>query len=170
MALDATVGGVSANSYIDEAAAEIYFETVINSDAWDNATSPNREAALITASRLLDQNVNYFGYIAEDTQAMRWPRTLTYNQDGVEYLDTIIPEKLKNIVCDLALSILENGGYTASTNQFKQMNIGSLLFKYKDPAGDGPFPPNVLEAIKLFGDYIGASTGRQPSTARLQRT
>lgn len=170
MALDATIGGVSANSYIDEADAELYFANVINSDAWDAATAPNRKAALITASRLLDQNVNYFGFIAADTQALRWPRTSAFTQDGVEYSDAIIPEKLKNIVCDLALTILDNGGYTGATNQFKQLNIGSLLFKYKEPGGDGPFPPAVLEAIKLFGEYIGASTGRQVSTARLQRT
>lgn len=170
MTLDATVGGVSSNSYIDETDANTYFESVINSDSWDTASTPNREAALITATRLLDQNIVYIGSIATDTQALRWPRSAAYNQDGIEYSDSAIPEKLKFIVCDLALSILSNGGYTGSSNQFRQLNVGSLILKYKDPNTDGPFPPNVLEAIRLFGEYNGASTGRQVSTAKLQRS
>lgn len=169
MALDATVSGVSANSYIDVAAADTYFASTFKASVWEATSDENKEASLLLATRLLDNNVNYYGYVATDEQALRWPRTSTYDKDGVAYPDNAIPLEFQNIVCDLAISLVENGGYTGSSNQFKQMNIGSLLFKYKD-GGDGPFPPNVVEAIDQFGEYEGPITGRQPMMARLQRT
>ena len=169
MALDATVGGVSANSYISVADADAYFASTFKASVWDAATDESKIASLILATRLLDNNVNYYGDVAADTQALRWPRTSTFDKDGVEYSDTAIPREFQNIVCDLAISLIENGGYTGSSNQFKQLNIGSLAFKYKD-SGDGPFPPNVVEAIDQFGEYEGPSSGRQVSTARLVRS
>lgn len=169
MALDATVGGVSANSYIDVAAADTYFASTFKASVWDSATDEDKIASLMLSTRLLDNNVNYYGDVANDAQALRWPRTGTFDKDGVEYSDTAIPQEFKNIVCDLAISLVENGGYTGSSNQFKQLNIGSLAFKYKD-SGDGPFPPNVVEAIDQFGEYEGPSSGRQVSTVRLVRS
>lgn len=44
----------SSNSYLILATAESYFETRLHKDAWDAATSEEKETVLINATRLLD--------------------------------------------------------------------------------------------------------------------
>lgn len=167
--LDSTVGGPDANSYVSEDDASSYFETMLNAQSWLDARAPTRESALITASRLLDENVNWYGSIASDLQSLRWPRSGVYDQDSREFLTSTIPAGLKNITCDLALYLIENGGYTESTTQFTAINLGPLGLKYKDGSTFG-FPKQVIEALKLFGIYEGPLSGRQASNIKLVRT
>lgn len=89
MAIDATAGGVNANSYITVADADVYFSSRLNSSAWDD--SATQEEALLHACVILEQ-FQYVGIPVTDTihedglndgppyQALKWPRVL--NDDG----------------------------------------------------------------------------------------
>lgn len=73
MAVDATPSGVNANSYINEADADTYFDTRLSSTAWVDATATEQEAALIQSCMILD-SYDFIGEPVTDTQALKWPR------------------------------------------------------------------------------------------------
>jgi hypothetical protein len=86
ISLDATVGGVNANSYLTLAAAELIIEGFVQDDdvtAWATATTDQKNRALFTATQRLDRE-RFLGARATDTQALQWPRT------GVRKPDTYI--------------------------------------------------------------------------------
>ena len=55
--LDATVGGSSANSYCTRAEGDTYHEAHLYATAWTGATSGNKDAALVWATRMLDEQI-----------------------------------------------------------------------------------------------------------------
>jgi len=86
IAINATVGSASANSYLTLAAAqEIIDGFVQDADvtAWASATTDQKNRALFTATQRLDRE-RFLGARATDTQALQWPRT------GVRKPDTYI--------------------------------------------------------------------------------
>ena len=75
MALDATVGGASSDSYLSLTDAEAIAAGTLHTDDWDAADDDDKEAALATATRLLDWMIYWCGAVASRTQALAWPRT-----------------------------------------------------------------------------------------------
>jgi len=106
MALDASVGGVSSNSYVTVVEADAYFLDRSHSDLWSVGLT-NKASILITASRTLDWFIKFKGYKASEAQAMQWPRETVIRADGTEVSSTIIPQELKVAVFELALSSIE---------------------------------------------------------------
>ena len=108
MALDPTVGGADANSYVDVTEASAFFATRLNSEAWTEAgeaSPPTQEAALITATRRLDQEP-WIWKRASTTQALRFPCTGQRDTDGTLVSTDEIPTWLKNATMELALAML----------------------------------------------------------------
>jgi hypothetical protein len=86
IALDATIGGSSANTYLTLADAQAIVDgLVLDADvtAWGTATTDAKNRALYTAAQRLDRE-RFLGARATDTQSMQWPRT------GVRKPDTYI--------------------------------------------------------------------------------
>jgi hypothetical protein len=129
MAVDDTVAGTTANSYIDEADADDYFDTRLSSTAWADATATEQTAALIQSCLILD-SYDFIGVVSSDTQALKWPR---YADDGVSlirnYAITEIPTPIRNAQCEIALWLLQTGGSGVSISAagIKSMKIGNSV-------------------------------------------
>ena len=67
-------GKANANSYADVAGADSYFEGHLYATAWTAATSTQKAAALVMATRLIDAEFQFNGYKLLSTQALQWPR------------------------------------------------------------------------------------------------
>jgi DnaT-like ssDNA binding protein len=125
--IDDTVAGATANSYIDVADADIYFDARLNTTAWDD--SFDQEAALIQACTILDQQ-DFIGVVSSDTQALKWPR---YADDGTSlirnYAITSIPTPIRNAQCEIALWLLQTGGsgVAVSAGDVESLKIGSSV-------------------------------------------
>lgn len=129
MPLDATPGGASANAYVDQTGAGAYFATRMNVASWTAATSAGKDTALMAATARLEQEA-YEGHKASTTQALKWPRQHTYNDDGTAYNDTVVPVPVVRACCELALHFL-NAGATdplvpTGLDQFARVAIGTL--------------------------------------------
>lgn len=105
MALDATVGGASSNSYVTLFEADEYFFDRAHAGDWDNVD--DQESLLVTASLTLDWYVTWKGTRAVETQSMQWPRSDVYDDRGELYAEDVIPQKVKTAVFELALSSTE---------------------------------------------------------------
>lgn len=109
LTLDITVGGPSTNSYVDVATATAYLEGRLNASAWTSSTS--QEVALVEAFRELNLKT-YNGEKANDTQAGQWPRQWAPDPDspwGWYFDSTVIPQRIKDAQCELALEFLKAG-------------------------------------------------------------
>lgn len=115
VSLDSTVGGTAANAYTDEAWATPFLGNQLFSAGWTAVTnSDKRKQALIEATRILD-GFRYPGYRASSAQALQWPRTDAYNQDGDAMLSSsVIPDALKRACALLADWLLDKSA--AGTN------------------------------------------------------
>lgn len=114
MALVATVGGATADSYVTVAAADAHFDTRLNVTAWTGASTADKERALKTATREIDLSA-FQGSPTDTVQALAWPRAYAPNPDpsGLaesDYLDdATIPERVALATYELALAHLNAG-------------------------------------------------------------
>lgn len=128
MALNAEIGSSSANSYVTLDEAEAYFEDRTHVEAWSEFES--QEAALVTASRMLDWFVSWKGYKSSTDQSMLWPRTGVYRKDGSVVEDNIIPLDVKTAVFELALvSLEEDRTEDDPLSGIEQVKAGPLMVK-----------------------------------------
>ena len=158
MALDATLGGASANSYVTVAEADAYFATSFGRTAWGSASAANKEIVLIESTRLLDSLVSWKGYVKSDTQALRWPRTYVPNIDGRYISDSIVPKDVKNAVFELAYSLLSNGGFQASENELAKVKVGPVSIDFSDTVKSNGLPKMVRDMIARWGEYTVVSS------------
>jgi len=145
IAIDATVGGANANSYLTLAAAELVIEGFVQDDdvtAWASATNDQKNRALYTATQRLDRE-RFLGARATDTQALQWPRTGVRKPDTYintyavgfpfrittdYYTDTEIPDQIKKAQCVLAVYLNNNkdGMGLSGIEDYKSVQIGTL--------------------------------------------
>jgi hypothetical protein len=124
MPLDATPGSQSANSYATVAEADAYHLTRLHNAQWSSATNDVKEAALIWAARLLDQET-WKGYRSTELQAMRWPRYDVVDADG--YTLNGVPRILKDSQSELAFLLLQSDRTADSgTEGFSRIKVDVL--------------------------------------------
>jgi hypothetical protein len=173
MALDATPGGISANSYVDVAYADEYFSTRLYSDVWTE-TAP-KENALITATQILEAQITWDGIRARREQALQWPRSLVLDRDGRYYFGNVtsgfyypsdtIPDRVKKATCELAISLIEeNRREEDPMKGFASLALGPMKVVADKTDRKKTLPETVLA---ILGD-IGTVT-LQSAFVELQR-
>ena len=145
IAINATVGSASANSYLTLAAAqEIIDGFVQDADvtAWASATTDQKNRALFTATQRLDRE-RFLGARATDTQALQWPRTGVRKPDTYintyavgfpfrittdYFTDTEIPTQIQYAQVVLATYLNNNpdGLGLSGLEDYKNVKIGSI--------------------------------------------
>lgn len=108
LALVATVGSASANSYSTEAeVAAVMDELLPVPEAWDRADSDTRARAMVKATRILDA-LPWRGERVDDTQVLAWPRVDVPKPSGLYcYESDDIPAPVKDAQARLTLFLLE---------------------------------------------------------------
>ena len=145
MALDATVKGSSANSYVTVVEADAYFDTRLHTDNWDAevSDSTNKVKALQQATRILDSYVKWLGWKSDEDQALAWPRwgichdgreyfecmDWVLRKDGIYSVDAdTIPQAVKDAQCELALYLLGTDAQAvADTAGFKSISVAGAI-------------------------------------------
>jgi hypothetical protein len=159
-AVDATVGGASANSYVTIAEADAYLVARLNAGAWEtDATADEKIRAVIEATRELDR-LSWQGRRASTTQALAWPRYWVVDPDSPSAFNvdsTIIPQRVKDATCELALEFLRAGTTDLAaldpTTGVIEKTVDVLTTRYAEP-GMRPTGlaryPRILRDIQPF--------------------
>jgi hypothetical protein len=153
-------GVVGANSYISADDADIFFEKRLHATAWTDANPDDKEIALMWATRLLEENVNWYGYITYDTQPLRFPRSSLTDIEGRDILQTTIPQFLKDAVSELAFHLISEDR-TLETNRdlvgLKRVKVDTLdITTDGNPLAVKPvIPLSVWSIIKFYGRPYG---------------
>ena len=184
MAIDATVSGVSANSYQTLNEAEAYFASRLNSDAWDNATSGNKEKALLTACRHIEslrlrsqRLLGLLGAVAPGgapsglmtrqmslsdldrvclyNQALAFPRIRDVGPAGSGTY--AIPVHVKEAQCEEAIALLEYGSEHSKRMQMQAGGVtGFSVDGLSETYGDATSRSPVISARarQLLARYV----------------
>ena len=156
-AIDATLGGTSANSYVTLAAANTYFETVPNSSTWIDKTDDQKNRSLISATRWIDA-LTFYGDRCTETQALKWPRD-EYKVDGIDLACTLIPEGIKVATYELARAFAHDTdaitGTSGTTGIYDEVELGELRVKYNKTSQTSGVINNVFDVYPWLQTYLG---------------
>jgi len=164
MAIDATINGLNANSYIDIPTADDYFAGRLYSDLWTNADPIKKEQALRTATARIDME-KFYGYKQVAEQRLKFPRLSLGVLDGVS-LDGIIPTQLKNAVCELAIHLLsvDMSKPSVDISGVQKFQAGSLKVDFVAPdkndnvtIDNNELPPFVKYLLADFSKTVANS-------------
>ena len=165
MPLLATPGASNANSYLTEAEAETYFDNRLHAAAWSNVG--DAEQALVTATQMLDWYMQWKGVKATSEQALEWPRTGVYDTSGTLIESTVIPSRIKQATCELALfSVSADRLADQDTDGYSMMKVGPLTLQSDASEARSskrkPIPKHIRQMLSNF-------IINPPGTARLIR-
>lgn len=160
MAVDATIGGTTANSYLTVAAADAVAATVLGrfAEAWRAATIPDKEAALIRATQEIDLEIGRTTYGPRITgQALLFPRWEDIDDAGAP----IIPGRIVRAVYQQAAYLLVNATQIDEAASRRSKGFSS----YVNPDGTGGTLANRSDygrlhpdVAKLLGEFQQGAT------------
>lgn len=150
--IDATVGGADANSYASLAEFTEWADERQPSTAFDGATTDQKNRALISATRRLDQE-RYKGVRVDGVQALQWPRDGVEEPDlagGAWYGSDEIPDRIKRAQMELAYQTLAGNASPDDTGLegFKNVKVGSLDVTPNHTRRAGVLPESVRREIR----------------------
>lgn len=152
--IDATVGGVDANSYVIVADADAYFDARLNITEWTAADTDNRTRALIMSTARIDRESFDGARTAPETQALKWPRTGTIDEEGRSVLSTIVPEDIKVATFELALALLQGDILKESgLAGFDEIKIGPIELVVRQ-IPSGILPDTVVRYLAPYRSTI----------------
>ena len=171
MALDATVGGGTANSYATVSQASTLLLERLNTEPWYATASTEqlsltakREAALITATRLLDQQVAWKGSPATTTQSLAWPRQGMVDAFGRDVATTVVPTEIQRATAYYALALLRDDREApgSTDDRVRRRQLGQTEIEYWQPGsttGQTPvtqMPAEVRQMLRPYGVVVGS--------------
>ena len=144
------VPDANANSYCDVAFADDYFNVTVNDQSWVELSSDDKSKGLIHASIILNSVV-------------------TWNVTTIEMFNSEVPLNVKRATCELAISIIKNGGYTVSESQeLDGLKVGPIELKFSGEYSSS-IPGIVRAYLNNYGEISLPTSSNQIQTARLVR-
>lgn len=174
MSLDATVKGVSANSYLTATeATTILTDGRLFSSVWSAASTPDKERALIWATSLIDSSFSFEGQKTTQAQALRWPRIGLVDVDDWYIDQDTLPKDLKFATAELAMSLL-SGDRTLMPDLlgqgFSKAKVGPIEVTVDRNQVNALFPAHVSQLLENIGGSTGGAGGGGLAEMRLERT
>ena len=170
-----TAGDASANSYCSRDVANIYHENRLHAATWTDADDSTKDAALLMATRVIDQQFVWAGVRSSPgSQALEWPRDGLLNDEGDLALDhATIPVRLQDATAEFARLLIESDTTVASGvagGAITSLKAGSVKIDYA--SGVVAHTDLVPDAVRFSvpRHWWVAIRSRQPSTLQLVRT
>jgi hypothetical protein len=137
MPIDVTPGGVSANSYMTIAAADVLATDDLGPEAakWLSAGEDEKESALKRATREIDEYLRSGWTRYSTTQRLRFPRSVDLDADS----EPIIPRGIELATYQQAIYVLKNASVLAAANTRRARNMQSASepeISYSQSEGD----------------------------------
>lgn len=156
LVVESGAGLANAESYISVTDADTYFTAHGSPAAWTAATTAAKESALRYAAQWLDRRYSWISGILVLTQALSWPRGLSYDNDGRTVASGTIPQRVKDAQCEAALAhigstlaeVRERGGAIES------VAAGSVEVVWTSGASSGrtfPYIDSLVAPLVEFG-------------------
>lgn len=160
-------GSASSNAYCDFNDFQTYLESHLYANAAENTTVETQEAALVWATRLLDEHVSWDGTPTQVDQALQWPRIGVMKKGGRKLIDhNSIPQWLIDATCELARHLIsEDRTAEDDTTGFTRIKVDVIELEVdKTDRDDQILPKSVRSIVMPYGTVVSSG-----SMARLMR-
>lgn len=153
-AIDAAVGGANSNSYSTIVEADAYHDNHLYAADWTGATADNKCRALLMATRLLDEHLEWEGSPTKrDTQKLQWPRSGMVDLLGQFIADTVLPKALKDATAEFARQLIaanRTADSQTETESIKSLAVGPVTIDFGNPRAK-VIPDSVYHMISQWG-------------------
>jgi hypothetical protein len=149
MALNATPGSPTADSYATLAEGDAYFDAHLYSSGWTATLDPTQERALKTATRLLDSYFKWLGVRTYEDQALGFPREGLFRDTTIAVDSTTIPPEIRNATVEFAQWLIANNPYAENeitVQGITELKVGSIQLKFKDVI-EGRIIPDFIKLL-----------------------
>ncbi len=156
-----TISGNVFEIYGTRAAADIYMSARLGAEAWDDASTIDKDKALVSAARFFDRQ-NWQGKKEADVQPLEFPRTGLVDKDGDPVDSTKVPIEMEEGGYELGLSLLddptvqENVNTGSNTKRVKASTVEVEFFTITEGL---KFPDLIHELVSLWLESTVATTG-----------
>ena len=153
-----TPGDASANSYCSRAVADAYHENRLHAATWTDASDDTQDAALIMATRVLDQQFIWEGIRTFPTQRLDFPRDGLLTDEGEHALDsTTIPGPMQFATAEFGRLLIDSDTTVTSGTAggaITSLKAGSVKIDY----ASGVVPhtdliPDAVSACRVTGGW-----------------
>lgn len=154
-------GKTDANSYLSVDDADTYHSNVTGSAVWAGAALTTKQNALIVATQYLDARYGskWRGFRSGADQALAWPRSMAYDEDGYAHDDDALPQRLQDATAELALRVVLGDQLLAPVPSPGQVTAESVtigpITESKEYAGGRPYGtvyPKVAALVRPLID------------------
>jgi hypothetical protein len=153
MAIDASIGGLSSDSYSSVASADAYHADHLYAADWTGATTSNKEKALKMSTRILDERVDWIGVKNTNSQALRFPRAGATDPDGYAVETTEIPTALINATAEFARHLIGSDlTLNADGKGVGSVTVGSINVDFDKSDTADVLPSIVKEMLRGWGE------------------
>jgi hypothetical protein len=147
----------TSNSYASVADGNAYHASHLYASAWHQANDAQKEKALIWATRLIDENVEWTGFQSQDGQALQWPRHGAGDRGGFVIDSNEIPRALKDATAEMARLMLgEDRTAEDDTRGFSMIKAGSVTVNIDKSDRTDIIPKTVARMVSPFGRALSA--------------
>jgi len=158
-----TIGADTFDVYGPRADADSYFNGKLNRSSWSSAAGSDKDRALVSATRTLDQQL-WEGLPTDlvTPQALAWPRTGVTDKNDQPVGDTVFPQDLLYGYYELAQQILDNPALDEAANQdsnIKSVTADVVNVRFFRPVTGTILPTTVFNWIKQFLGSNSSSIG-----------
>lgn len=164
----ATVGAPDANSYVTVAEADAYFGEMFGYAQWAAASLGDREACVISASRSLDNFMEWSGRRATEVQSMDWPRVGGTDRYGDIIPSDILPEALIRATFETAFVILTKGGLEFGGGRYDKVKVAVVDVTFSKSQSFRGIPEYIEKLLIGLGETTLQRDG-DVETVRLER-
>lgn len=157
MVVETGAGLPTANSYCSLIDADTYHEMRLHNTTWTSLSSDTQEEiALMWATRILDEEVNWAGVKYTEDQGLRWPRSGVVDPDGYSIDTSEMPTFLIEATAELAMHLItEDRSSDSGTMGFSKIAAGSVKLEIDKRWQKGILPRSVWNMVKRYGTKTG---------------
>lgn len=149
MAINATAGSPTADSYATVAEGTTYFGAHLYATGWTGADLDTHERALKTATRLLDSYFKWLGIRTYSDQALGFPRTGLFRDTTIAVDSTTIPVEIRNATIEFAQWLIANNPYEENeiaVQGITELKVSSIQLKFKEVI-EGRVVPDFIKLL-----------------------
>ena len=107
MVVEDGTGLSTANSYCSIVDADDHHSMRLHNTTWTSiASDTQKEMALMWASRLLDEEVDWYGVKTAEDSGLRWPRTGVYDKDNDLIGESEMPTDVVRATAEFAMFLV----------------------------------------------------------------
>ena len=152
VAIDATIGGASANSYVTQAEANTYFDDNVNFNAtWDAYSSDEPMQRLISAAKAIDA-MRLKGSKNATAQALKFPRA---EQVDTAVIEQAIKDAQLEMVIYQALQQDTTGQVATDIESVRVEGAVAVKFRGHKPGGSAQASHGTIDRIRaLMRDWL----------------